>query len=74
MVVKTYTCLDAEEKVQYLRRVYKILADASVPNTYTLVLAKWKVVYLSPRGIAVYPEVQKELRECLICILESLVV
>jgi len=74
MVVKTYTCPGADVKVQYLRRVYKILADASVPNTDTLALARGKVVYLSPRGIAVYPKVQKELRECLICILESLVV
>ena len=74
LVIKTYTCKNAEAKVMFLRGIYEVIATKNIPNTDALVFAHKNVVHLSPRGIAGQPLVEKELRECVICVLESLIV
>ncbi|KDR72787.1 hypothetical protein GALMADRAFT_252049 [Galerina marginata CBS 339.88] len=74
VVIKTYTCENAEAKVGLLRRIYEVIARSRIPNTDALVFAHKNVAHLSPRGFAGQPMVEKELRECVTCILESLIV
>ena len=73
-VIKTYTCENPGAKVTFLRGIYEVIATKNIPNTDALVFAHKNVVHLSPRGIAGQPLVEKELRECVICVLESLIV
>ena len=73
-IIKTYKSVDAETKVQHLIRIYALLARYSIPNTDELIIGQGKTVRLCPRGIDTQPEVQRELRECLVCILNALVV
>jgi hypothetical protein len=61
-------------KVAHLQRIYAVLATQHIPNTDALVLSKKNTVHLGPRGFSGQPPVEKELRECVICILESLIV
>ena len=64
-VVKTF---------KYLEAIYKLIETHSIPNTDKFVKAKDETVWLSPRGNVYRPHVEKEVRECLVCILEALVV
>jgi hypothetical protein len=73
-VVKTYICDDAQARVEHLKSIYASLRDRNVPNTDYILLAKDKEIYLAPRGIPVPPKNQAELRDCVICVLETLVV
>jgi hypothetical protein len=73
-IVKTYTCDDAEARVRHLNNIYASLGHRNVPNTDRIVLAKDKALYLAPRGIRVLPKNQMDLRECVVCVLETLVV
>ena len=72
LIVKTYTCNNPEQKVAHLQQIYAVLTSRQVPNTDALVYTNKNVAHLSPRGMAVQPSVEKELWECVICILESL--
>ena len=73
-IIKTYKSIDAETKVQHLKGIYALLAGHSIPNTDELIIGQGKTVRLCPRGIDTQPEVQRELRECLLYILDALVV
>jgi hypothetical protein len=73
-IVKTYTCNDAEARIRHLENIYTLLRTRNVPNTDRIILAKGKALYLAPRGISVPPKIQVELRECVICVLEAMVV
>ena len=74
LVIKTYTCENSEAKVTFLRGIYEVIVTHNIPNTDALVFAHKNVLHLSPRGIAGQPLDEKELRECVICVLESLIV
>ncbi|KAF8878908.1 hypothetical protein CPB84DRAFT_1793794 [Gymnopilus junonius] len=74
VVIKCYTDVDAEKRVEDLRRSYNILARWSVPHTDRVIYAQGTTVHLSPRGLASSPETEAELRQCLLCVLESLVI
>ena len=69
-----YTCDDAEARVQHLENIYASLRHKGVPNTDRIMSAKGKKVYLVPRGIPVPPKTQADLRNCVVCVLEALVV
>ncbi|KAF8512677.1 hypothetical protein BU17DRAFT_53952, partial [Hysterangium stoloniferum] len=73
-IVKTYTCHDAEVRVQHLENIYASLRHRNVPNTDYIILIKGKSLYLAPRGIPVPPKIQVDLRKCVVCVLEALVV
>ncbi|KAF9480017.1 hypothetical protein BDN70DRAFT_833598 [Pholiota conissans] len=71
-IIKTYTCKNAEDKIEHVKRIYEALALWKVPNTDMLVHINKNVTHFMPRGIAGQPTSEKELRECIACILESL--
>ncbi|KAF8572904.1 hypothetical protein K439DRAFT_1643341 [Ramaria rubella] len=73
-IVKTYTCSDADARIKHLDAIYASLQEWGVPNTDRIIYAKGEAVYLAPRGILVPPKTQVDLRECVICILDALVV
>jgi hypothetical protein len=73
-IVKTYNCDDAEARVQHLTNIYALLGHRNVPNTDRIVHIKDKALYLAPRGIAGPPKTQMDLRECVVCVLETLAV
>ena len=73
-VIKTFKHQNARVKVKHLEVIYALIDVHSVPNTDKLIVAKGETVCLSPRGIASCPRLENELRECLICVLEALVV
>ncbi|KAF8695002.1 hypothetical protein AX14_001918 [Amanita brunnescens Koide BX004] len=73
-VIKTFKHHSAWTKVKHLETIYNLIEIHSIPNTDTLVMTKGGMVCLSPRGIASRPRHEKKLRECLICVLEALVV
>ena len=73
-VIKTFKHRNARMKVEHLETIYKLINDHSIPNTDRLVHVKDSTIYLQPRGIASHPGVVEELRQCLKCILEALVV
>ncbi|CAA7260723.1 unnamed protein product [Cyclocybe aegerita] len=74
LIVKTYTCKNANAKIDHLHGIYAMLDNKKVPNTDMLVFVNRNAVYLKPRGITSHPAVEKELRECLNCVLKSLMV
>jgi hypothetical protein len=69
-VVKTYTCHDAVEKVQYLKSIYQYLKE--VPNTDSLYFCSEETIVLQPRGLLAKPTTEKELLEAVSCVLEVL--
>ncbi|TFK19280.1 hypothetical protein FA15DRAFT_726912, partial [Coprinopsis marcescibilis] len=71
VIIKTYQDLAI---VQHLRSVYAILKDHDVPNVDYLSYSRDQVVHLEPRGIPMKPYTKQELRDCVRCILEALVV
>ncbi|KAF9066990.1 hypothetical protein BDP27DRAFT_1404061 [Rhodocollybia butyracea] len=80
LVKKIYTCsdgfpprIDGLTRVQHLKTVYRLLKEADVPNTDSLVSAKDNVVFLEPIGLAVSPNTVGQLKECILCILDALV-
>ena len=73
-VIKTFEHQDACAKVKHLEVIYALINTHSIPNTDELIRVKGETVYLKPRGIASRPRVENELRECLICVLNALVV
>ena len=73
-VIKTFKHQDARAKVNHLEVIYALINAHSIPNTNKLITAKGETVCLNPRGIASRPRVENELRECLICVLNALVV
>jgi hypothetical protein len=74
IVIKTYLCENPRVKIADLQRIYQVLATWNIPHTDVLVTTKKNRIHLRPRGIAEKPSVEKELRECVICILEALLV
>jgi len=73
-VVKRYTCRDGVVRVIGLQAHYHLLRAKRVPNVDQLLHAFDNTVVLTPRGIACEPKSEIELRQCLSCILETLVV
>ena len=73
-IVKTYTSSDAEVRIQHLENIYTLLRHRNVPNTDHIMLTKGKTLYFVPRGIPVPSKNQADLRGCLVCVLEALVV
>ncbi|KAG5653158.1 hypothetical protein H0H81_002000 [Sphagnurus paluster] len=71
--MKTYTCEHPEAKVDHLRKIYGVLETRNIPNTDVLLFAKQNVAHFGPRGIAGQPLVEKELRQCLECLLKTLI-
>jgi hypothetical protein len=73
-IIKKYTCNDAEARVLRLQSIYTLLKNRDVPNTDHILNVTNNIVYLAPRGIPVTPKIQMELRECVLCVLQTLVV
>jgi hypothetical protein len=74
VIIKTFKGVDAKAKVQHLMGIYSLLSKHEIPNTDELIIGKGKKAHLGPRGIDMPPRIQRQLKECLICILEALVV
>ncbi|KAI6045161.1 hypothetical protein EDC04DRAFT_2929361 [Pisolithus marmoratus] len=72
-VIKSYQCENADQMVNHLKEIYSILKRNFIPNTDKLVHAHETIVVLEPRGISREPSNERELRECLVCILHTLV-
>jgi len=73
-IAKTYTTRDALARVKHLENIYISLAHRHVPNTDRIVHITGKTVYLAPRGLQDPPKVQAKVQECLVCVLEALIV
>ncbi|CAA7260625.1 unnamed protein product [Cyclocybe aegerita] len=74
LIVKVYTSPDAESRVQRLQSAYNKLREKKVPNVDQLISVRGNTVHLGPRGIATEPGGESELRQCLKCVLEALIV
>lgn len=64
-VVKSYQCKDAVNRVKHLKEIYNILEKHSIPNTDKLVHSTKTSVFFEPRD-------ERELWQCLVCILNAL--
>ncbi|KAJ3493793.1 hypothetical protein NLJ89_g10936 [Agrocybe chaxingu] len=64
----------AESRVQRLQSTYNKLREKKVLNVDQLIFARGNTVRLGPRGIATEPGGESELRKCLKCVLEALIV
>lgn len=72
--MKTYTCGDGIARIQHIRSVYQRPKEAGVPNTDSLVAAKDNSIFLEPIGLAIHPQTPGQLKECILCILDALIV
>lgn len=73
-VVKRYTCQDGEARIQRLKATYDLLRYKCIPNTDRLLYTHKMAAHLTPRGIARQPKSEVELRQCLSCVLKTLIV
>ena len=63
-----------EEKVKHLQNVYDYIKLRGIPNTDELIHVKDNSLYLVPRGVSRQPKENKQLLECLTCVLQCLIV
>ena len=63
-----------EEKVKHLQNVYDYIKLRGIPNTDELIHVKDNSLYLVPRGVSRQPTENKQLLECLTCVLHCLIV
>lgn len=73
-VIKSYWYGDAGWRIKHLRRIYKILKNCLIPNTEKLVCVEKNSVVLKSCGITDEPCNDRELWQCLTCILDTLIV
>ncbi|KAF9530554.1 hypothetical protein CPB83DRAFT_892527 [Crepidotus variabilis] len=73
-IKKTYTCDDAVQKIQHLRTIYNALIDDQVPITDSLVHIEESTVLLKPTGIDTPAGSRRQLKDCIVCVLQALIV
>jgi len=73
---KTYQGCDATNRILHLQIIYQHLADKGVPNTDMLKKADLRrsFVDLKPRGINEGPTTLSDVRNAIVCVLETLIV